>query len=92
MRKHIFTSALLLAAWAGTCSAVHAQADGGPLTPPPIYEVKRLPSVPKPDAPPLPPQQIIQRFAANEDVMKKAYDNYTYTETVRFEEETAPVA
>jgi hypothetical protein len=68
----------------------HAQAEG-PIAPPPTYTVKRLPSVPHPDAPAIPEQQIIQRFAANEDVMKQAFDTYTYTQTVRYEEETEPL-
>ena len=63
----------------------------GPVTPPPTYTVKRLPSVPHPDAPAIPEQQIIQHFAANEDAMKKAFDNYTYAQTVRYEEETEPL-
>jgi hypothetical protein len=84
-------SALLVAAFVCVSAPSQGQDDGGPMAPPPTFEVKRLPSVPRPDAPPLPEQQIIARFASNEDVMRKAYDTYTYTETVRFEEETDPL-
>ena len=70
-------------------AAVRAQ-DEGPMPAPPTINVKRLPSVPHPGPPPIPEQEIIQRFAANEDVMRKAFDTYTYTQTVRFEEETNP--
>jgi hypothetical protein len=67
-----------------------AQDEEGPMEVPPTINIKRLPSVPNPGPPPIPEQEIIQRFAANEDVMKKAYDLYTYTQTVRFEEESNP--
>ena len=83
--------AILLAALAGTAVVAWAQ-DEGPMAPPPTINVKRLPSVPHPGPPPIPEPQIIQRFAANEDEMKKAFDLYTFTQTVRFEEETNPVA
>lgn len=53
---------------------------------PPKFDVKRLPSVPHPGPPPIPEQEIIQRFAANEDRMRKAYDTYTFTKTARIEE------
>jgi hypothetical protein len=71
--------------------AARAQEDQGPMAPPPTIHVKRLPSVPHPGPPPIPEQEIIARFAANEEVMRKAFDTYTYTQTVRFEEETDPV-
>ena len=83
--------AILLAVLVGAAIVARAQ-DQGPMAPPPTINVKRLPSVPQPGPPPIPEQQIIQRFAANEDEMKKAYDLYTFTQTVRFEEETNPVA
>ncbi len=56
------------------------------MAPPPTYDVKRIPSVPHPGPPPIPQEQIIQKFAANEDVMKKAYDTYDFTQTLRIEE------
>ncbi|MGH9574563.1 MAG: hypothetical protein ACRD40_13670 [Candidatus Acidiferrales bacterium] len=83
-------SLIFVAALAGAI-AVRAQ-DQGPMAPPPTINVKRLPSVPHPGPPPIPEQQIIQRFAANEDTMKQAYDLYTFTQTIRFEEETNPAA
>jgi len=89
MRKRSLPLAILAIALAAI--AVRAQ-DTGPMAPPPTIKVKRLPSVPHPGPPPIPEQEIIQRFAANEDGMKKAYDLYTFTQTIRFEEETNPVA
>jgi len=58
----------------------------GPMEPPPTFKVNRMPSVPHPGPPPIPEQQIIQSFAANEDAEKKAYDTYRFTETIRVEE------
>ena len=49
-----------------------------------------MPSVPHPGPPPIPEQQIIQKFAANEDAAKKAYDDYTFTQTIRIEELSIP--
>jgi hypothetical protein len=38
----------------------------------------------------LPVEEIIHKFAANEDVMKKAYDTYDYTQSIRLDELTDP--
>jgi len=56
------------------------------MAPPPKFEVKRLPSVPHPGPPPVPEQEIIRRFAANEDFLKKLYESYTFTQTIRIDE------
>lgn len=56
------------------------------MAPPPKFEVKRIPSVPHPGPPPIPAQEIIQRFAANEDAAKSVYNTYDFTETIRIEE------
>jgi hypothetical protein len=63
-----------------------AQEEQGPVPPPPKFEVRKIPAVPHPGPPPIPAQEIIQRFAANEDVMAKAYKTYTFTQTVRVED------
>jgi hypothetical protein len=57
---------------------------------PPKFEVNRIPSVPHPGPPPIPVEVIIQKFAANEDVMKKAFETYTFTQTIRVEELSDP--
>jgi hypothetical protein len=68
-------------------AAIPARAqDPGPMAPPPKFEVKRIPTVPHPEPPPIPEQEIIQKFAANEDAAKKIYDTYNFTETIRVEE------
>ncbi|MBZ5503114.1 MAG: hypothetical protein LAN59_12905 [Acidobacteriia bacterium] len=77
-------AALLLAAAA---LPVRAQDDNqGPLAPPPKFEVKRVPAVPHPGPPPVPEQEIIRRFTANEDVMKRVYESYNFAQTIRIEE------
>ena len=74
-----------------TFSGVRSRAqDAGPQAPPPKFEVKRLPSVPHPGPPPIPEQEIIQKFAANEDEIKKAFNAYTFTQTIRMEEISDP--
>jgi hypothetical protein len=71
---HRTASALLLAA-ACVCSALlpglsaHGQAGFGPLDPTPPSGI--------------PPEQIIQRFAARETEFKHARDNYTFRQTVK---------
>src|SRR6202795_3416926 len=68
---------------------VHAQ-DPGPQAPPPTFKVERIPAEPHPGPPPVPIEVIIQKFAANEDVMKKAYDAYDFTQSIRLDELTDP--
>jgi hypothetical protein len=77
---------LLFLMTAGLARAQDQDNQQGPMAPPPKFEVHRMPSVPHPGPPPIPEQQIIQSFAANEDVAKKAYDGYSFTETIRIEE------
>jgi len=72
-----------------TANAVLAQ-DPGPQAPPPTFKVERIPAEPHPGPPPLPVQVIIQKFAANEDVMKKVYDTYDFTQSIRLDELTDP--
>ena len=64
--------------------------DTGPQAPPPKFEVKRIPSEPHPGPPPVPEQVIIQRFTANEEVMKKTYETYSFTQSIRLDELTDP--
>ena len=71
---------------AGLARAQDQDNQQGPMAPPPKFEVHRMPSMPHPGPPPIPEQQIIQRFAANEDAAKKAFDDYSFTETIRIEE------
>src|ERR1700689_4021821 len=63
-----------------------AQDDPGPMAPPPKFEVKRIPSVPHPGPPPIPVQEIIRKFAANEDAAKDIYDSYDFPQTIPIDE------
>lgn len=58
----------------------------GPIAPPPTYKINRIPSTPHPGPPPIPVQEIIQKFAAAEDAARKIYDTYDFRQTVRIEE------
>jgi hypothetical protein len=82
---------LLIIATLGALSvaavSVRAQ-DAGPMPPPPTYKVNRIPSVPHPGPPPIPVEEIIHKFTANEDTAKKIYDQYDFTQTIRVEELT----
>lgn len=67
--------------------AAAAQAQtAGPITPPPTFELKHIPAKPEPPAPPLPADQIIQKFTQNEDLNKKAYDADRLDQSVKVEE------
>src|SRR5271155_4662835 len=82
----LIPSALLLL----FAASARAQVSSGPMAPPPKFEVKRIPAEPHPGPPPIPEQEIIQKFAANEDVMKKVFDTYSFQESIRLDEETDP--
>jgi hypothetical protein len=62
----------------------------GPMAPPPKFEVKRIPTEPHPGPPPVPVDVIIQKFSANEDVMKQKFDTYDFTQTIRIDELADP--
>jgi hypothetical protein len=78
--------ALLTLGIAAPARAQNPQSDQGPMAPPPKFEVKRITAEPHPGPPPLPETEMLQRMAANEDVMKKEYSSYDFTQTVRIEE------
>lgn len=80
----------LVAGLVFSAAAVRAQDEKGPIPPPPKFEVHRISNDPTPPAPPLPEAEIIKRFAANEQVMKKEYNESIFDETVRVEEMTEP--
>ena len=88
-RKAIFVVGLIAAAACSAGTPARAQS-AGPQAPPPKFEVKRIPAQPHPGPPPIPEQEIIQKFAANEDVMKKAFDTYTFEESIRLDELSDP--
>lgn len=64
-----------------------AQSPTGPQTPPKAPDVVRIPATPLPEKPPpIPSEEIIRRFAAQEDEFAKARAGYTYRKIVRLEE------
>lgn len=68
------------------CGAAAQAQTAGPITPPPTFELKKIPTKPEPPAPPIPADQMIQRFTQNEDLNKKAYNEDTLDQTVKVEE------
>src|SRR5271169_6690812 len=86
----LFGMLWLASALAVTAKGQSSSGPQGPIAPPPKFDVKRIPIQPNPDAPPVPTADIIQRFTANEDVMKKAYQKYTLEQDVRIQEEGDP--
>jgi hypothetical protein len=87
--KTLFIAGLIVAASFCAAMPTYAQ-NAGPQAPPPKFEVKRIPAQPHPGPPPIPEQEIIQKFAANEDVMKKVFDTYSFQESIRLDELTDP--
>lgn len=71
-------------------STVATAQQQGPMAPPPKFEVHRIPSVPHPGPPPIPQEEIVRRFAANEDIVAKVYKTYTFTQTISVEELSGP--
>jgi len=81
------TSIAALAVFAVGAADVQLAAQGpGPLTPTKPPEIVRIPTNPVPEKAPIPPEEIIRRFAAQEDEYARALGNYTYRRTVRLEE------
>lgn len=61
-------------------------AQQGPIAPSKTPEVVRIPTNPAPEKPPIPTEEIIRRFSAQEDAYARALGNYTYRRTVRLQE------
>jgi hypothetical protein len=64
---------------------LHAQA-AGPMQPPESTKFPAPPPPAKPEAPTLPPDEIIRRFTAKEDEMVSAIKGYTFQKDVRIQE------
>ncbi len=64
-----------------------AQGRPGPLPQSPPSGPVTLPGPRKtPEAPPVPPEEIIRRFSANEDAMLHAREDYSFRKTIRVQE------
>lgn len=85
----VFKAITLMALSLAVLTPTRAQ-NAGPQAPPPKFEVKRISAEPHPGPPPIPEAEIIQKFAANEDVMKKVFDTYSFQESIRLDELTDP--
>lgn len=70
----------------GACASVTQAQTTGPIAPPPTFELKHIPVKPEPGTPPIPADQIIQKFTQNEDLNKKAYDADILDQDVKVEE------
>lgn len=70
----------------GKSSPLAAQGPTGPQLPPKPPNVIRIPATPMPDTPPIPSDEIIRRFATQEDEFARARAGYTYVKIVRVEE------
>jgi hypothetical protein len=90
LRKRQLSSLALAALVISAALPAAAQNGQGPMAPPPKFEVKRISAEPHPGPPPVPVEEIIRRFAANEVVMQKQYDAYNYSQLIRMEELTDP--
>jgi hypothetical protein len=75
----------LTAVFAATPAALRAQATG-PMQPPDSTKFPTPPPPSKPETPALAPEEIIRRFAAEEDEMIRAIRGYTFQKSVRVEE------
>jgi hypothetical protein len=80
--RAVSVAALLLAAMPASARAQGA----GPMQPPDSTKFPAPPAPSKPDAPTLPPDEIIRRFAAKEDDMVRAIKGYTFQKEVRIQE------
>jgi len=87
-KAQFFATAAALCLAQAICA--FAQDPKGPIPPPPKFESRRVSSEPQPGPPPIPETEIIRRFAANEAVIKKQYEAYTFKQTIRMEELTDP--
>ena len=83
-RTFLLTLGAVALGVSASCVAM-AQVEG-PVAPPPKFEVKRLPTKPNPGAPPVPTDEIIRQFTQHEDQIKRAFDSYSFEQTVRVQE------
>lgn len=87
MRKRILIVAFAACA-AFSASPLAAQEAPGPQSAPKKPDLVRIPTQPAPstEQSPIPPDEIIRRFSANEDELARVFTTYGYRKTVRLEE------
>src|ERR1700733_10485280 len=82
-----FAAVAMVCAAFGGAAKVCAQASSGPQTPPKTPNVIRIPVTPAPEKPPpIAPEEIIRRFAAQEDALAQTMQSYNYRKVVRVQE------
>jgi len=85
--RHFGLATAIAIAVAGGLGTAPLVAQGpGPLDPPKPPVIVRIPTNPAAEKPPVPPEEIIRRFSAQEDEFAHAMVGYTYRKTVRLEE------
>jgi hypothetical protein len=67
---------------------IAGQSPTGPQTPPKQPDIVRVPNRPgaATDQPSIPPEEIVRRFAAQEDQLARLFTSYVYRKTIRVEE------
>jgi hypothetical protein len=87
MSRHFIITVVACALPVFACARTLAHAQqAGPLTPAaPVARPVPIPAS-KPEVPPVPPEEIIRRFAAKEDEMARASMSYGFQKSVRLEE------
>ncbi|HYB60159.1 MAG TPA: hypothetical protein VEH50_01650 [Methylomirabilota bacterium] len=81
-----FAALMVVLLWAALPPVSTAQQQNGPVAAPSTGDIVRIPNSPAPEAPPIPPEEIIQRFAAHEDEYAKARDSFSYHKKLLLEE------
>ena len=76
---------LLAALLTAGASFVRAQASG-PMAPPASRVPAPPPTVRKLETPPIPPEEMIRRFAQKEDAMVRAMEGYTFQQSMQIQE------
>jgi hypothetical protein len=87
MTRNFFAILILLAMGAAGCPKLAAQGTTtGPMTTPPPRTVMRIPANSTPEASAIPPDEIVKRFAAKEDVFARASQGFGYRKTIVVQE------
>lgn len=85
--KNAFAIVAVFAAAVALCPALGAQGNPtGPMSAPPPRNVVNIPANSAPAATPIPPAEIIKRFAAKEDVFARASESYGYRKSIVVQE------
>lgn len=84
--KSLLLFSLALAALLAAAAMPAPAQQPGPMAPLPGKEVKRIPSTPAAEAPPVPAPEIIRQFTAREDEFSRAHASYGFHRSIRLQE------